>query len=101
MLMNSRSPDARKGTPAASRRNPILTSLSFNYLWSNPYADNFTLCCAALGRPNFFDLVVLAKHLGVDSLKQAVTANDRDGWPNHTAEIMGKWYVDILSRALA
>jgi hypothetical protein len=98
--MNFRASQTQVCATASGLRNPLLSALSFNYLWSNPCADDLTLCCAALGRPDFSDLLILARQRGVDLLKQAITANDRDGWPNRTAETMGKWYVDILSRAL-
>jgi hypothetical protein len=87
------------GESNGRQRNPLLSELSFNYLWSNPFSDNHTLCCAALTRPDFADLVLLNQRLGVDFLKDAVAANDRDGWPSRTAEILGKWYVDIIARA--
>jgi hypothetical protein len=87
------------GRVGRGERNPLLSELGFNYLWSNPAADNHTLCCAALTRPDFDDLVLLQRHLGIEALRDAVAANDRDGWPSRTAEVMGKWYVDIIARA--
>ncbi|MDB5971951.1 MAG: hypothetical protein JWQ90_4401 [Hydrocarboniphaga sp.] len=80
-------------------RNPLLAKLRFNYLWSNPQADNDVLVAAALERPLFPDLLTLSLELGPDALRRVWDEIEAEGWRSPTARDMSSRYIGIIDRA--
>jgi hypothetical protein len=81
-------------------RNALAAKLSFNYLWSNPEADNDTLVAAALSRPAFRDLLAIAMEVGPEALETAWERLEKaEAWPGKGAREISRRYVNIILEA--